>query len=320
MNNPKYTFLLPAYKAKFFAEALESIKNQKYKEFVCLVSDDCSPEDLKSIFDEVVGGDSRFTFRRNAENMGSKSLVSHWNLLVDMCETEYLIMASDDDIYFPTYLKEINDLVEKYPDCDLLRGRANAIDKELCIFEEDPIFPEYNDQLYFLYERYCIPRVGCFANYTFKTEGIRKVGGFYDLPLAWCADDATLMLTCKNGIANTPNVVFSFRVSGLNITSKNDQGLTYKKLKANQLFIEFLDNYIPTLKGRKSTLEKNRYNLFVSNIYNILYSIIKENAPYCSYKNMFGYYRFLLKRHAVVGIFAKAHLLYSWFRIKLKTK
>lgn len=241
-------------------------------------------------------------------------------MLLSHCETDYLILASDDDIYFPTYLEEINSLVERHPDCDLFRGRANAIDKELRIFEEDPIFPEYNDQLYFLYERYCIPRVGCFANYTFRTEALRKVGGFYDLPLAWCADDATLLLTCKKGIANTPNVVFSFRVSGLNITSKNDQRLTSKKFKANLLFIEFLDNYIPSLRKRESILEENRYNQFVSNIYNVLYSIIKENAPYCTYNDMLGYYRFLLKRHAVVGIFAKAHLLYSWFRIKLKSK
>ena len=56
--------------------------------------------------------------------MGGKSLVSHWNLLVDLCDTEYLIMASDDDVYEPTFLEEIDKLVQKYPNVDILRAKA----------------------------------------------------------------------------------------------------------------------------------------------------------------------------------------------------
>ena len=44
------------------------------------------------------------------------NLVKHWNMLVEMCETEYCIMSSDDDVYSPTFLEEINNLTEKYPD------------------------------------------------------------------------------------------------------------------------------------------------------------------------------------------------------------
>lgn len=46
----KYTFLLSAYKPDFFEEALRSIKEQTYSGFKVLVSDDCSPHDLKTIF------------------------------------------------------------------------------------------------------------------------------------------------------------------------------------------------------------------------------------------------------------------------------
>ena len=106
----KYTFLLPAYKAKYFEKVLLSIKNQNYKDFNLIVSDDCSPADIKSIYDRIVGDDSRFVYRRNDVNMGGKSLVSHWNLLVDLCNTEFFIMASDDDIYEPIFLDEIDKL------------------------------------------------------------------------------------------------------------------------------------------------------------------------------------------------------------------
>ena len=104
MSKTRFMFLVPSYKASFLEEALESIKNQTYTDFKVLVSDDCSPENLKPIYDKFCGNDPRFAFRRNEANMGGKSLVSHWNLLVDLCDTEYLIMASDDDVYEPKFL------------------------------------------------------------------------------------------------------------------------------------------------------------------------------------------------------------------------
>ena len=61
----KYTFLLPAFKPDFFEVALRSIKSQTLKDFKVLVSDDCSPHDLKSIYNKVCGDDARFTYRRN---------------------------------------------------------------------------------------------------------------------------------------------------------------------------------------------------------------------------------------------------------------
>ena len=53
-----------------------SIKNQTYSDFNVLVSDDCSPHDLKSIYDEVCGDDAQFSYPRNEVNMGNNSLVS----------------------------------------------------------------------------------------------------------------------------------------------------------------------------------------------------------------------------------------------------
>ena len=50
MDKTRYTFLVPSYKASFLEEALESIKNQTYTDFKVLVSDDCSPENLKPIY------------------------------------------------------------------------------------------------------------------------------------------------------------------------------------------------------------------------------------------------------------------------------
>ena len=156
MNNPKYTFLLPAYKAQYFEKVLLSIKNQFFKDFNVIVSDDCSPEDLKSIYDRIVGDDSRFVYRRNDVNLGGKSLVSHWNLLVDLCDTEFFIMASDDDMYEPDYLEEIDKLTVRYPEINLFRGRTKIINENDELQLNDQVYPEIMDQAHFFYV--------CFSN------------------------------------------------------------------------------------------------------------------------------------------------------------
>ena len=45
----KYSFVLPAYKAKYFREAIDSILNQTYADFELVIVNDASPEDLDSI-------------------------------------------------------------------------------------------------------------------------------------------------------------------------------------------------------------------------------------------------------------------------------
>ena len=182
MNNTKYTFLLPAYKARFFEEALLSIKNQTYTDFKVIVSDDCSPEDLKSIYDKVCADDPRFTFRRNEENMGSKSLVSHWNMLVDICDTEWFIMAGDDDVYERAFLEEMDKLQVKYPNVDLLHARVNLIDKNGDVVRMDALYEEYVEQIAFISQFNYYRHIECIGNPIFRRVSVNIINGFPDFP------------------------------------------------------------------------------------------------------------------------------------------
>lgn len=244
MNQPKYTFLLPAYKARFFEEALLSIKNQTYRDFKVIVSDDCSPEDLKPIYDKVCGDDPRFTFRRNEENMGSKSLVSHWNMLVDMCDTEWLIMAGDDDVYDPAFLFEMDRLSEKYPQVDLLHARARVIDAEGEVVKLDSAYDEYVSQIEFLAFLGKIDHIECVGNYVHRTSVLREQGGFVDLPLAWASDAATNNKMSREGCVTSVNFLFDFRMSGVNISSTGNESklISQDKIRAALMFDNDLES------------------------------------------------------------------------------
>ena len=315
MKQIKYTFLLPAYKPDFFEVALRSIKEQTYSDFKVLVSDDCSPHDLKLIFDKVCGDDERFAYRRNEENMGSKSLVSHWNLLVDLCDTEYFILASDDDVYEPTFLEEVDKLARKYPKVDLVRARVKAINEKGEMIERDAIYEEYVDGLDFLKQKHFNNALRCIANYIFRTSELKKHGGFIDFPLAWYSDDATVMMMSENGVANTKNMLLNFRSSSVSISSrklnKND---AYKKALATILFDKWFQKNI---ESRLLAYVQNDYvkkvHEFVSYVHSSfmyqMFSFFSSNCNFSDFRKLLSHYE---------GNMKKSRLMYNYIRSKMK--
>lgn len=315
--NTKYTFLLPAYKSMFLSQALESVKNQTYKNFKCIVSDDCSPEDLKCIFDECVGSDSRFVYRRNELNMGRKSLVSHWNLLVNLCDTEYLIMASDDDIYEPIFLEQIDCLTIKYPDVNLFRGRAKRINKNNELLEKDIFIDEYQSKIEFIYS-FCFHKlIQCVAHYVFKTKKLQEENGFIDFPLAWCSDNATAISMSDNGVCHTPSFVFSFRRSNVNISSMENLPYFLEKTRARYLYLIFFEETVKKLTiDPTNPYEKLLYSTINSFLYkNVFIDNIYKGALRSSYKDMMKYFKYLNHLHCYSGLFNKVQFYLTWIRM-----
>ena len=120
-----YSFVLPAFKAEYFKEAIDSILSQTYTNFELIIVNDASPEDLDSIVYSY--NDSRIHYYKNTENIGGNDLVAQWNHCFEYAKGEYIILASDDDIYFPPYLEKMNKLVEKYPNVNVFRPRVQKI-------------------------------------------------------------------------------------------------------------------------------------------------------------------------------------------------
>lgn len=314
MNQTKYTFLLPAYKPNFFEEALRSIKEQTYSDFKVLVSDDCSPHDLKSIFDKVCGDDERFAYRRNEENMGSKSLVSHWNLLVDMCDTEYLILASDDDVYEPTFLEEVDKLARKYPEVDLIRARVRLIDENDKLLEKETIFEEKLTDLEFISQLYGNHYIKCIANFVFKTNVLKSNGGFVDFPLAWHSDSATAIMMSRNGIANTREELFSFRSSYANITyGQNSKSKCYTKIKASLLYDKWFKNLLAEILLGKDKTEYNSHLVYFAERYHKT-AIQTELYTYIAGVSFADFIRIM---KFVNGFYVKMNGLYLFIRGKV---
>lgn len=241
----KYSFVLPAYKATYLKEAIDSILAQTYKDFELIIVNDASPEDLDSIVKSY--DDLRIQYYVNEKNIGSQNLVAQWNHSISYAKGHYLILASDDDVYFPHYLERMDILVERYPDVNVFRPRVQVIDEN---GEIKRVYGCVAEKVSLLEYWYYWSVVGSsIGHVVFNKESLIKKGGFVNFPLAWGSDDATILMLGYNGICFESEILYSFRNSGVNISSKiNNYHTLTRKIESRQLFYNWLKKYLKEIK------------------------------------------------------------------------
>lgn len=280
----RYTFLMPAYKESYLKEAIDSILAQTYKDFTLIVSDDCSPHDLKAIVDEY--HDDRIVYRRNAHNIGAEKLVDHWNLLLSLADSDYVILSPDDDVYEPTFLEEIEKLTRKYPQVGIFRSREQVVDAQGKVISTDHDFCERISMAYNIYNQLTelyFNGIGC---YVFNTRQLREMGGFVYYTMAWGSDTMTNFLMSRNGMGVTKEVLFSFRQSGENISSKkcSKEELTTKSLcnlKVRKDILSVLDNIEPENDDDLAYMEAVRRS-----VHDEYYALYISCVPSYSFKDL----------------------------------
>lgn len=209
----KFSVTIPAYKDKFLKETIDSVLAQTYPDYEVVIVNDASPYDLDSIVN--LYEDPRIRYFKNEKNCGAKDVVDNWNICLSYATGEYLICMGDDDKLTPRCLQDFADLIENYPELDLFHARSEIIDDDsnfVCLLEERP---EWESVYSLIYN----PRNSHLGDFLFKTETLRKNGGFYKLPYGWQSDDITAFIAAADhGVANTKEVGFQYRGNGLSIS------------------------------------------------------------------------------------------------------
>lgn len=242
----RFSFVLPAYKSEYLQVAIDSILQQTYIDFELIIVDDASPYHLESIVNQY--NDNRIVFHRNENNIGGKNLVSNWNKCIKYAKGEYVILASDDDIYSPFFLQQVDERIKDYPDVDIIRSRVNRIDSDGIITDIEQIYKPFMPFSEFVFY-WSKGIINCIANYAFKRTALLDAGGFVDMPCAWYSDDITIVNMSFNGIATTDDALFYFRTSDKSISWTFNQETIRKKWKANGMFYQwFNDTIIPKMR------------------------------------------------------------------------
>ena len=291
MTPPKLTFGLPAYKAPFLREAIDSILAQSYTDFELVIVNDASPENL----DEIVQSysDARIRYYRNAENLGKKDLVSNWNLCLSYARGEYFVLASDDDIYHKDFAVKLIELLEKYPNVDLAHCRVATINAEKNVVSISGSCQEWESCVEFVHNRAIFRRTQMAPDFMCRTVALKDIGGFVSFPLAWYSDDATWFSLAKHGgVAWSSDILMYFRNSGLNITSV-PKGLAKKKLLSLLQFSDWFKMYLSKLHP-KDQLQEIIYNIIYNRYNDALLAtvpMLTSNEPLGTILSLYFHYR-----------------------------
>lgn len=253
----KYSFVLPAYKATYLREAIDSILDQSYTDFELIIVNDASPEDLYSIVNDY--HDDRIQYYVNEKNIGGHDLVAQWNHCITYATGDYLILASDDDVYHPQYLAKMDALVDRYPAVNVFRPRVQYINSRGDVLKQDIELDEYMSLISFSHLWIHRQLLKGIPFYIFNRQALVNMGGFVNYPSAWYSDDATVMQLGRAGIVSHNDILFSFRNSGINITSTwNTPALLFNKLQATELFysmfVEVMNTIVPESEQEKHKL------------------------------------------------------------------
>lgn len=97
--NSKVSVLMPAYNAeKYLGQAIDSILNQTFTDFECIIIDDCSTDNTWKIIQKYVKKDSRIVGVKNEKNLG---IAGNLNKAISLSKGKYLARMDADDWAYP---------------------------------------------------------------------------------------------------------------------------------------------------------------------------------------------------------------------------
>lgn len=250
---------IPAYKALYLKEAIQSVLNQDYKNIELIIVNDNSPEDLDNIV--LSFNDERINYYTNNENLGKTSIVLNWNKCLSYAKGDFFTLICDDDLMKKDFISTMIELAEKNPSCNVFScGRIiiNSINHSFIgKTKELPTNEDYNT---FLKETIKGNRKHTISEFFYRTEYIKRKKGYKVYPAGYYADDASILnFTNDGGIVRTNKKLIIFRKSAINISSSP----TYNIQKAQAAIIYY--KWLFSLnKGEYDEIIKNRleYDLY----------------------------------------------------------
>lgn len=261
-NSKLVSVIIPAYKKKYFYEAISSVLNQTYKNIELIIVNDKSPEDLTSVVNCF--NDSRIHYYLNEHNIGGKDPVSNWNKCLSYTNGEFVSLLCDDDMYETEFIMEMVTLANTYKTCDVFRSRCKIVNCNNNIVNLYPTTAKWLSGEDFI-SHFLTGRIHLtISEWFFRRSRILECGGYFSAPLAWYSDDLSIFrFAARHGVVTSPKILVTFRQSGINISShtiKNRLGM----LKAIIVFDDAVKFLIDTSDFKRKELLLNELKLFVN--------------------------------------------------------
>ena len=136
------TILVPTYNEdKYILETLQSIKDQTYKDLICIISDNHSSDQTGKICEEFVKGDPRFKYIKQEKNIGSSR---NTEFLAQQVKTEYSMVFAGHDVLESTFIEKTLHVIINNPKISFVFSKAVAINEDSLLVDEEFMYQSYS--------------------------------------------------------------------------------------------------------------------------------------------------------------------------------
>lgn len=217
MSTPKISIALATYNGiKYITEQLDSILSQTLCFHEIIICDDNSSDGTWNILEKYASTDSRIKVFKNTKNIGFKL---NFENAISKCCGEYIALCDQDDIWFPSHLETLYNIIgNNMVACGnsiLINAKGEKIGLTLQEMESFNYVPKDNMLLAYSVIFFRSPFQGAsmlikkdFLNYALPIPDSIK---YHD---SWFAN---LSLFC-GGIIYTDEIINQYRMHGNNVT------------------------------------------------------------------------------------------------------
>ncbi len=220
-TRPLVTIVLPTYNGEqYLSKAIQSIKNQSYKNWELIIVDDCSTDNTNKIAREYESEDNRIRLIKNETNL---KLPASLNKGFSNAKGEYYTWTSDDNEYYPEALEKMVEFLEKNTDYGMVYARTNM--------EKDGKIQPYTwcDQATTAINLLEISVPG--ACFLYRSNLAKEIG-LYDEKLFLNEDhDYWLRIFLKTPIGNLSDILYLYRLTSTGLTNTRKLEIGRGKIK-----------------------------------------------------------------------------------------
>lgn len=200
MNHPKVSIIVPCYnQAQYLHEALQSVFDQTYENWECIIVNDGSPDNTEEVVEKWLKLDSRFNYVFQ-ENGG---LSSARNFGISQATGEFILPLDADDKIAVNYTKLAIEAFNKNPSLKVVYCKAEKFGDET---------GEWKLPSFSIYDLYHFNMIFCSA--LFKKKDWEFVGG-YDVNMIYGLEDWEFwiaILKNEGGVKCLNEVGFYYRI------------------------------------------------------------------------------------------------------------
>lgn len=234
MNQPVVSIIVPCFQqAEFLSETLDSVMEQTYTNWECIIVNDGSTDSTEEVAKRYVERDSRFKFLYQ-ENKGTSAAR---NNAIKQSQREYLLPLDADDLIAPTYIEKAMEHFLRFPATKLVYCKADKFGTESGCWQLPP------------YQYDALAWNNCIFNSAlFRYADYEEAGGYNENMVHGNEDwDFWLALLKKDDIVfQIDEVLFHYRVKETSRTTAVMEH--YKEESLVQLYKNHREIYEPFMK------------------------------------------------------------------------